>query len=269
MLKQKFFIDIQRGVISFKVYQIITIEEGYAMNSQLSGVDYMGYSIVELVKNFPFIAHVKDVDTHRYILTNCNNLKLFGFKNENDLLGKNVFDLANVMIDKWPKEYAETINIYDQMVVNTKRAVKVTPDAFLNRDGFVVVHSLTKLPLFDPFENLQAILTLVFDSTKQEKLETLRELYNILYYNRKIGDNKFLQFLGVSAQLAARITKRELDFILSLVRHKTLKEVANDLNISIKGVEALCARLRALMNCYTTSELVSFFVSKLNYNVSS
>ncbi len=107
----------------------------------------------------------------------------------------------------------------------------------------------------------------MFDSTRQENLEFLRDIYTKLYDCQKIGDKKFLQFIGVDSKDSARITKRELDLILSLIKYKTLKEVANDLNISIKGVEALCMRLREILKCYTTTELVNFFTSKLNYKV--
>ncbi|MGD9153417.1 MAG: hypothetical protein PVG30_07170 [Gammaproteobacteria bacterium] len=225
----------------------------------------MGYSIEDFVETFPHTAHVKDADTCKYVLTNFNNLKLFGFEKKQDLVGKTVFDLAEIMKEKWPKDYADNIQAYDNQIITTGKPLCATPDEFLNQEGFVVIHSFMKIPLFDFSQNPVAILTLVFDSTAQKNLDSLRKIYNKLYNNSKEADHKFLEFVGFNKNEVENVTTRELDFILSLRNHKALKGVALDLDISIKGVEALCARLRKALNCHTTAELLDYFTDKLTY----
>lgn len=63
-----------------------------------------------------------------------------------------------------------------------------------------------------------------------------------------------------SAGAAPSLTEREVQILRSLVRGRSLAEIATELDVSYKTVAAVCAGTRSKLNARTTSELVRIAV---------
>ena len=221
------------------------------------------YSIPEFVRDFPEIAHVKDVATFSYLLSNQNNLDIYGFASEEELIGKTIFDLSKHMQGKWPEGFAEKIHREDQHVANNAKNVFLKPVEVLNNDGYVVISYLMKTPLFGADKKVKAILTLAFNSTRLEDTKSLFFRYLDLYKDSKdLANKKFLEYLNFPL-LDQSLTSREIEVLITLSQCKNVKNTSKELHIAPKTLEAHLHNIRLKLGVVDISKILINFTSSV------
>jgi DNA-binding CsgD family transcriptional regulator len=141
------------------------------------------------------------------------------------MLGKTVFDLNNtIMKGKWPKGFAEYIHRQDELVAKKGKPIKIPGKIFLNNAGFIVIHSMVKFPIFNAKQKVDIIMTFSFDSTQTENIETLYSYYKDHYSSEDLANQKFLEYIEFGEGNWIKLTTREIDCLIALVKSRNMKE---------------------------------------------
>lgn len=196
---------------------------------------FMSYSLQDFIYNFPEIAHFKESKSFTYQFSNRANLDVYNINDEKDIVGKTVFDLKNeIMKTKWSCDFANEIHESDIMVLKKRQPIKLDYKTFLNKSGYVVIHSILKLPVFDSNRDICGILTLSFNSTNTESYTKIRELYFIFYNKKTEANEKFMSHFGFNEGSSIKLSSREMDCLLGLVRYRRIKKASRFIGITSK-----------------------------------
>lgn len=233
------------------------------MQKNILTVKDLDKNIINFVSACPMPAHIKDAATLRYVLANDHNLEIFGLSNAGELVGKDAFYLVGIMQGLLPHAYAEKASGRDLEVVKLRKCISERTNNFVTKRGYVADHLVVKLPVFDE-KKVKYILTYVYDLTCQQSLEILRKKYQEFYQDDNVATSKFLQFLKFDQNICDHITKRELDVILSFIKHRTYKGIAAELDITVKAIEIHLNNLIQKFNCFTSNQLMSALIEKLH-----
>lgn len=225
----------------------------------------MAYGLTDLIYSFPEIAHFKECRNFTYQASNQANLNVYSLKNEQDLIGKTVFDLSKtIMQGKWPENFAEEIHQSDLLVVKNKTPLKLDHKIFLNQSGYVVIHSMVKIPVFDKNEIVTGILTFSFDSTRSEDALKIKQVY-AQHYDVNESNIRFMQHFDFTEGLRVGLSPREMDCILALLKCRTNKAASVYLKISIKTFDNHLQKIKDKAGgSYSISELVTQLSSKIS-----
>lgn len=188
--------------------------------------------IDEFIKSCRMPAHVKYAETLEYALTNKQNLEIFGLSNDEELIGKDAVFLAKAMKGLWPHDYIGKINKTDLEVIKTKQMLITRVNNFVIKNGFIVDHTVTKIPLINTSQKVVGILTLVIDNTPKESLNVLRSRYLEQYKDRKKADNKLLEFMGFDKNICNHLTQDEADFIFTFEQDKMPNQITKKATLS-------------------------------------
>ncbi len=91
-----------------------------------------GDILSNIVQHLPHPAHVKDIKSGKYVLSNKENVEIYGIKKTNDIIGTTVHDLDCKMRPRWGKVYVGVVDRLDYDVreknstVTDKNRVLVT-----------------------------------------------------------------------------------------------------------------------------------------------
>lgn len=223
-------------------------------------MDSFNRSIENIIKSHTGIAHAKDAKTLKYVFTNDDNMQYLGIEDKNDIIGKDVFDLAKIMHSFWEESNVKKMYASDIQVIDSKKVSSIDDNVFLNSVGLIVVHSTKKIPIL--YDNkVHLVLTLISDLTYRETLWSIKSAYCRLYNNRE-STIKFLQHFGFNSEVAKEITPRELDCMLSFMKCNSFKEVARDLNITCRTVEEHLKHIKEKLRCYTSDNLKRILIDQ-------
>src|SRR3989339_1891611 len=190
-------------------------------------------------------------------MSNQNNLAVYGLKFEIDIIGRTVFDMSKIMGKGWPKGFPEKIHEDDQRIVQFKKPIMNKDRKFLNKAGFVVIHSILKMPVFSKNEKVTGILTFSFDSTRAENIFSLKSIYDCLYaHDANIGNIKFMEFIGFEQGIQAKLSKIQMDALLSKCQYIGQKSAANHLGKSPKTLEKLLAKAKEKLGVYNINIVI-------------
>ncbi len=214
------------------------------MTGSLDSNNLMGYLLTDFIYTFPEIAHFKESKNFTYQFSNRSNLGVYNLTNEQDIIGKTVFDLNNtVMNGKWPPGFASEIHQSDLSVVTSKKPLKLDHKIFLNQAGFLVIHSMIKMPVFNSGHEVFGILTLSFDSTKMTDIFRVKKLYANFYSNKE-SNVRFMMHLGFHEGVKLGLSSREIDCLLGIAKCRTYKATSRFLNISTKTIDNHLNRIK-------------------------
>ncbi len=230
-----------------------------------SNKNLMSYLLTDFIYSFPENAHFKESRNFTYQASNQANLSVYNLQNENDLIGKTVFDLNNtIMQGKWPEHFADEIHRSDLLVVNNKMPTKLDNKVFLNQSGYVVIHSMVKLPVFDKDKEVSGILTLSFDSTRNEEIIKIKKIYS-QFYDVAEANKRFMEHFDFKEGLRIGLSPREVDCILALLKCRTNKAASQYLNISVKTMDNHLQHVKDKAGGYCSiDELVDHFSNRIN-----
>lgn len=212
----------------------------------------------------PEAAIIKEATHLRYEASNNKNLEIFNFEKEGNIIGNSVFDLAEIMGWRWSKDYAQNTKDNDLKVIHTKKPSLMPREIFLNKKGFVTSLSRIKIPIFSNYhpDTVKAIFSYASDYTDSIDISTLLQLYRSLYNDERKATTKFLEYIGFNIVHSQLITARELDCLLSFSKRRNLKEVAFDLNITRRTVEAHLSNVKEKLLCSTSVNLMNLVIEK-------
>ena len=195
--------------------------------------------VEDLVVNFNGSAHVKDATTGVYVVSNLANIKKLGLTKPEEIYGSTVFDLDCYMRPFWG-ELANDIDKFDQNVIVEKNR------AFIAPTGRVYVHTMKKFPVLNNKNNVSNILTVNENITSQLGALQLWDFYKRFYitHSKHIAIQNFLQHIGLFQCFDELPTEAELFVLLTKQKFPTAKEMATQLNVSVRTIETHLSRLR-------------------------
>jgi DNA-binding CsgD family transcriptional regulator len=229
----------------------------------LEQINYLQYSIVDLINNFPGGAHVKETKNFTYILCNDIHAYFHGFKSKSEMIGKTVFDLSK-NTNPLPKNFTNEIQKVDELVAIEKKPIIITNKIFPNILGFISIQKMMKIPVLNKAANVAGVLTLSFDSTDEKNAKELYELYKKNYKKDKIKNIKFLEHIGFETNNP--LSDQEIECLLELALHRTFKAAANVIGISVKTIETYLYRILHKTNYKNISQVIEAFIKTSNTN---
>ena len=203
--------------------------------------------IKQFVLSYPGQAHIKETRNLTYVVSNDLNSKILSTIKKSSIEGSSVKDLL------LPIDYINQIQNMDAEVIENRSAI-------FNREGLPFLSStqklrklkITKIPLIDENNDVKYILTFSVNSEIFKNPKLVRSVYYKLLKNRITAHQYFLNHFKLSKSL----TERQLDCLISLIENHTTKEVAIDLGISDKAVEALIVKLKEVFKVYNKASLI-------------
>jgi PAS domain S-box-containing protein len=133
-------------------------------NKQTNVLQYIMDSISESI-------YWMDMDG-KIVGCNKNQLELFGLSEKSQLIGKNIFDVANLL--KWPKSIPNKIRQHDLMVISEARKMVTEETVLLNDEEKIFL--VQKEPWFDvKSHEIIGIIGIAFDITAYKKAEELQK----------------------------------------------------------------------------------------------
>lgn len=106
-----------------------------------------GESLIDLIQHLPNSAHLKDIKTGQYILSNKNNAKIYDFEDENKIIGLIVDDIEN-------QDYVNVVHQLDYQVIQQNSCVNDHCRLVHNRNGILRLQNMLKIPITG-FDNNQ------------------------------------------------------------------------------------------------------------------
>lgn len=193
---------------------------------------------------------LKDAQSSKYIDANQMHLNVYGLSKARDLIGFTVWDLDSQMSQMW-LDNAKQVTDFEKEVLYTCRPVIHPSRVWLNSDGFVWKHHMSKIPVFNRDNKISAILSIGDDLTTDLSFSELYSYYCHFYKNKQLKVERFLQHIGIYKYFISLPTHAE---VLVLIAKKTFvqnKLIAQHLNISLGTVESHINKL-----CQKTANLL-------------
>lgn len=217
--------------------------------------------IHSLVHSTPFYCHFKDAEDFKYYDLDKQSATLLGFNNPEEMIGRNVIQLSDL-----PKQYIHQICDYDEEVAENKQPlINKRSKPFLSADGTLVIHSLTKIPIFDLYDHLLGILTTSYDITLEQDFYSLQKFYYSLYNSRKKAHKRLLQHLGLTTNRYGyeELTPKQLQCVVELVRGKCKKSISRQMFISPNTVRTHVQEIRRKLDCNSEEAIIETLVASL------
>lgn len=200
--------------------------------------------VEELIQSFNGTAHLKDLKSGKYVLSNDANIKKVGLTNINDICGLTVHDLHSHMKNYWGEDMAKQISKLDNKLKTNPEIIIDQNRFYLNANQFVFIHNMKKYPILNAEKKISYVLTINEDITNQVSLLKLWQLYKVLFKNKNIAMSKYLQYTGVYDFFYELPTNTELIILLTRQFKVTSKDIAKVLYISQRTVETHINNLR-------------------------
>jgi PAS domain S-box-containing protein len=139
------------------------LQENAELNSQLKeNLDYLD----NVLEDLPITLYWMNKEG-RILACNSQQAKVFGLTAPAELVGKNIFDVAERL--KWEKQIAEEINRNDQKIMQTAQPQQIEEIVFL--EGSERVYLACKHPIFDNARKVIGLFGFAFDITDRKKAE--------------------------------------------------------------------------------------------------
>ena len=112
--------------------------------------DFFNIKFVEdLISSFNGTAHLKDLKSEKYILSNEANIKKVGLANINEICGLTVYDLHSHMKKFWGGDTANQISRLDNKLKTNPEIIIDQNRFYLNSAQFVFIHNMKKYPILN------------------------------------------------------------------------------------------------------------------------
>lgn len=216
-----------------------------------------------IINCVPGYAHIKSANDLSYLLVNQLTLDLYKINSPNEIIGKNIYDVAKHLGKRWPLHYAEEIDSYEQNVLKNKSPIlSLEEKPYLNENNRIIINSLNKFPLLSRQGEAIGLFTLAYDVTHLQNLQKIRSMYFQLWPDRSLAHKKFLSHIDFYKYLNNKnitVTEREFDCFLLYCKGKTAKEAARELKISPKTFDAHMESIKEKLISRKKSALLEIF----------
>lgn len=192
----------------------------------------------------PNPVNFKDPKSGKYLFSNELSATLVGLASPEQMVGLTVRDLNfSRSQSPWGNALAKKIAHMDSLVQERKVAVNDTA-AFLKPDGFLIVETVTKLPILGNQGKILGIATVNQELTQRLSHRLLYELYKSIC-GKQVATQKFLHHLGIASWFFSMPTEKELSVLVERAGGKVDKEIAKAHGVSTRTVETHFVNLRA------------------------
>jgi len=190
---------------------------------------------------------------HRFLGANDEFSRLVGVNAEN-ILGKSYLDfIKNLCI-------AAKFQLNDEKVVEENIA-----KGFFEYAGYVSQKNAcalsVKTPLEDSAGSVCGVLGVSFDLAKYnlEDVEKILKKFDIMQPQSKL----LFPVMVIGGE--EKLSKREQEFVLFLVKGMTVKEVAAKMGIAVRTAEGHMNKIKTKLNCVSKSKLMQKLVDQMYY----
>lgn len=205
--------------------------------------DVINASLVDMiVHNIRGHTLLKDAKTGKYLDANSTHLEVYGLNKPSDIIGYTIWDINNFMSPMW-KDNANQVTEFEQMVIHTGKPFINPKRVWLNANGFVWVHHMSKLPVIGNNNSITAILSIGDDLTYSVKLDELYQYYCHFYKDKKLRITMFLTHIKVQNLFYEMPTNSEMMVLIAKARLHNNKLVATHLNLQLSTVESYINQL--------------------------
>lgn len=199
--------------------------------------------IYDLLHTTKSSAHVKDISTGKYVDSNEINVKKFGFKKAEEIIGATIWDLNHFMKPFWGENLVNEIEALEQKVIFTQQPMS-DKRAFLTKTGKIWIHDMTKIPVINQKGNVSSIFTLSENITHKYDLAELWKIYMSLYNSKKLAIANYLEHININKFFNELPTEGELMVLITKAKTPHSKGIAKILDISPRTVDCHIAKLK-------------------------
>lgn len=210
----------------------------------------LGINFIEdFVFHYSGSAHLKDINSGKYLFSNQVNVSKLGFSVADDIYGMTVRDLDLQICHLWGN-LAERIEIFEQAIRARMEVIFDSNQLSILPDGFLAVHNMKKFPLLNQQGKALAIITTSDQITNQVDLLQLFKFYQNFFQSKppQVIIDKFLNYLQIFDYFDSMPTLMELKILLYKYKFRTSKIVASLLQLSINTIETHLYHLRHKIN---------------------
>lgn len=216
---------------------------------KLNKLKVTGEILTDFVQYLPLSAHVKDIKTGKYLLSNKTNSRIYGIEDEEEIIGLTVYDLDKRMQSKWGKEYAQTIYKLDREVSKKNYVVKDEGRVICDSKGLLRLQTMIKIPVRGINNKIKCIFTFSQNLTGCIDHWELFQLYLNKYQKKRDAIKLFLTHLQVDHYFHFNERKdcpseKQVLVMLALAEQNNYKTVAKLLNVTYKTVESHIFQLK-------------------------
>ena len=197
----------------------------------------ISFSTIEmLIHSMPLHAILKDAKSGKCLDINQSHLSVYGFSKPSDMQGNTVWDVNNFMSQMW-LDNARQVEQFDAEVLHTRKPLIKPMRIWLNSQGQVWAHYMSKVPIIGSNGNVIGILGTSQDLTNTLTLSELYQQYCNFYIDRKNAIKLFLGHINMSQFFHTLPSHAETMVLISKKTLLTNKAIAHYLKISEGTVE--------------------------------
>lgn len=189
-----------------------------------------------MMHNLPMHAILKDANNGKCLDINSSHLSVYGLNKPEDLIGYTVWDVNNFMHKLW-LDNALQVEAFDREVICTKKPLVKPMRVWLNSQGKVWAHHMSKIPVINNKNKVIAILGSSLDLTTSLSLYELYHHYCNFYSHRNTAIQMFLKHVNIFHFFNTLPTHAEIMVLITKRHLLTNKDVAIKLNITEGTVE--------------------------------
>lgn len=219
------------------------------MRTRLNSI---GNCLPDLIASTSEIAHLKDVQTKKYIQCNFHCAQYMGFESVSSIEGLPVSDLEciwkyksdidDLYFNRWRKWRVEINRKIEHQAYVTQQPASIKSIS-ITSTGFIHIDNMTRLPVLSPNnKKVTAILNLGHNLTSYYDLFSLLNLYRRFYPDQQ-AIQLFLRFLNIESCFLQPLNLTEVRLLLAMRPDSQRKQVAKLLNISPGTVEHYVSNL--------------------------
>lgn len=117
------------------------------------------------IQNSKSLAHLKNIRTQKYEVTNAVNLEFFGMYEEDQLIGKTLRDVNKFMQEHWGTKIVDSIEDIENLVLKYNKPVSKKRNILFNRTNKLTILNMVKFPVLNDKSTVKSILTISEDIT--------------------------------------------------------------------------------------------------------
>lgn len=215
------------------------------INSRLIDIRF----VEDLVLSFNGSAHLKDINSGKYVFSNETNAINVGVCKAEDIYGLTVWDLDLHMRPNWGN-LAERIDKFEKQIQNNCKIILDDNQITSLPNEYIAVHNMRKYPLINQNNKVSTILTLSEHITDKIDPLQLFELYLNFYslQGRKFAISLYLRYLGILSYFEVLPTVSELRVLLMKRKKLTTKALAQYFVVSPSTIETHLKQIRNKVN---------------------
>ena len=201
--------------------------------------------LIAYINTMPQPAHLKDVETGKYLFANQHQLRIYGMNHVDELVGLTIHDIYNLMGERWNKRLVDNVTELEQQAKTLKKPCAISNVAFLGADGLLRCQDIIKLPLLHVNNQRSVFLTTVVETHNNLSSLIIFEYYLMFYTMKNQACLHMMKHLAIDKSFSHLLSVNEIRCLLHMRDDRAYKMVAKKLNICVKTVETHVANIVA------------------------